>query len=74
MRRGPFRPEGPPTATDDHGSYRARCEEAERAGAVHLDSNAVDAWSYPQIIRYVARLTQGSWMVEDLVPPLSARL
>lgn len=153
---GPFRPDDAPTATDDYGSYKARCEEAVRtaypeavvarigwqahpdgvgnnmvaqlaaqasasggtirasrlwrpatswmsdtasalvdlatsgrSGTVHLDSNAVDAWTYPQIVRYVARLTGRSWTVEeheeldhdsrlvgdeDLVPPLSARL
>lgn len=153
---GPFRPEDRPTAKDDYGSYKARCEEAVRTahpeaviarigwqahpdgvgnnmvaqlaaqaesaggtvrasrlwrpatswmsdtatalvalatsgrtGTVHLDSNAADAWTYPEIVRYVARLTGHGWTVEehdehdhdsrlvgdeDLIPPLSARL
>lgn len=152
---GPFRPEDPPTATDDYGSYKARCEEAVRTaypqalvarigwqaapdgvgnnmvaqldaqaqesggtvrasrrwrpatswmgdtidalvalaasgrtGTVHLDSNAADAWTYPQVVRYVARVTGRDWTVqehdeldhdsrllggEDLIAPLSAR-
>ncbi|WP_158288618.1 sugar nucleotide-binding protein [Ornithinimicrobium flavum] len=152
---GPFRPEDEPTATDDYGSYKARCEQAVRAandravvarigwqahpdglgnnmvaqlaaqagaaggtirasrlwrpatswmsdtaralvslatsgrsGTVHLDSNAADAWTYPEIVRYVARVTGHDWTVEeheeldhdsrlvgdeDLIPALSAR-
>ncbi len=151
---GPFRPEDSPTAKDDYGSYKARCEEAVRAahpsavvarigwqadpdgvgnnmvgqlaaqaeaaggtvrasrlwrpatswmsdtaaalvalalsgrtGTVHLDSNAADAWTFPEIVRYVARLTGHDWQVEehdeldhdsrlvgdeDLMPPFSA--
>ncbi len=152
---GPFRPEDEPTATDDYGSYKARCERAVRAayegavvarigwqadpdgrgnnmvaqladqaagsggtirasrrwrpatswmsdtavalvdlatsgraGTVHLDSNAADGWTYPEVVRHVARLTGHDWRVdehdeldhdarlvgnEDLMPALSAR-
>lgn len=152
---GPFRPEDEPTARDDYGSYKARCERAVRAsypgavvarigwqadpdgrgnnmvaqlaaqakasggtvrasrlwrpatswmtdtaaalvdlaatgrsGTVHLDSNAAQGWTYPEVVRYVARLTGHDWAVEeheeldhdtrlvgdeDLMPPLSAR-
>ncbi|WP_298890255.1 sugar nucleotide-binding protein [uncultured Serinicoccus sp.] len=129
---GPFRPSDAPTARDDYGSYKARCEQAVReaypqavvarigwqadpdgvgnnmvaqlaaqaeagggvvrasrlwrpatswmddtaaalvdlatsgrAGTVHLDSNAVDAWTFPEIVRYVARLTGHSWTVQE---------
>ncbi|SOC56563.1 sugar nucleotide-binding protein [Ornithinimicrobium cerasi] len=152
---GPFRPQDEPTARDDYGSYKARCEQAVRtaypaavvarigwqadpdglgnnmvaqlaakaeaaggtvrasrlwrpatswmsdtaaalvalatsgrSGTVHLDSNAADGWTFPEIVRYVARLTGHDWTVEeheeldhdtrlvgdeDLIPPLSAR-
>ena len=152
---GPFRPQDEPTATDDYGRYKARCERAVRAayedaviarigwqadpdglgnnmvaqlaaqarasggtirasrlwrpatswmsdtavalvdlaasgrtGVVHLDSNATDGWAYPEIVRYVARLTGHDWTVEEheeldhdsrlvgdenLMPALSAR-
>jgi dTDP-4-dehydrorhamnose reductase len=151
---GPFRPGDAPTAKDDYGLYKARCEEAVRAahpdavvarigwqadpdgmgnnmvaqlaaqaeasggtvrasrswrpatswmsdtaaalvglalsgrtGTVHLDSNAVDAWTFPEIVRHVARVTGHDWTVEehdeldhdsrlvgdeDLMPPFSA--
>ena len=153
---GPFSASDEPTARDDYGSYKARCERAVRAayegaviarigwqadpdgagnnmvaqlaaqaeasggvirasglwrpatswmrdtaaalvdlatsgrtGTVHLDSNAADGWTYPEVIRSVARLTGHDWTVEehdehdhdsrlvggeDLMPPLSARL
>jgi dTDP-4-dehydrorhamnose reductase len=152
---GPFRPQDEPTATDDYGRYKARCERAVRAaygeavvarigwqadpdglgnnmvaqlaaqaqaasgairasrlwrpatswmsdtavalvdlatsgraGTVHLDSNATDGWTYPEVVRYVARVTGHAWAVqeheeldhdsrlvgdEELMPPLSAR-
>jgi dTDP-4-dehydrorhamnose reductase len=151
---GPFRPQDEPTATDDYGRYKARCERAVlganagavvarigwqadadglgnnmvaqlaaqaqasgtirasrrwrpatswmsdtavalvdlatsgRAGVVHLDSNATDGWTYPDVVRHVARITGHNWVVqeheefvhdsrlvgdEDLMPPLSAR-
>lgn len=62
---------------------------SDRSGVVHLDSNAADAWTFPQLVRYVARLTGHDWTVveheeldhdsrlvgdEDLIPPFSARL
>ncbi len=129
---GPFRPEEAPTAKDDYGTYKARCEAAVRAahpdavvarigwqadpdglgnnmvaqlaaqaeaaggtvrasrlwrpatswmsdtaaalvglalsgrtGTVHLDSNAADAWTFPEIIRYVARRTGHDWHIEE---------
>ncbi|WP_151526087.1 sugar nucleotide-binding protein [Serinicoccus kebangsaanensis] len=152
---GPFRPDDAPTARDDYGSYKARCETAvreahpeavvarigwqadpeglgnnmvaqlaaqadaagglvrasrlwrpatswmadtaaalvalaasDRSGTVHLDSNAADGWTFPEIVRYVARHTGHAWTVEeheeldhdtrligdeDLIAPLSAR-
>ncbi|GAA4882066.1 sugar nucleotide-binding protein [Serinicoccus chungangensis] len=152
---GPFRPGDTPTARDDYGSYKARCEQAVRAaypeavvarigwqadpdgvgnnmvaqlaaqaeasgdvvrasrrwrpatswmadtataltdlatsartGTVHLDGNAADAWSFPQVVRHVARVTGHAWTVEeheeldhdtrlvgdeDLIRPFSAR-
>lgn len=151
---GPFRRGDAPTARDDYGSYKARCEGAVRAahpgavvarigwqadpdgvgnnmvaqlaaqadatggvvrasrlwrpatswmrdtaaalvglalsvrtGTVHLDSNAAEARTYPEIIRHVARVTGHDWQVEehdeldhdsrlvgdeDLMPPFSA--
>jgi dTDP-4-dehydrorhamnose reductase len=150
---GPFRPADEPTAQDDYGRYKARCEQAVRAahdgalvarigwqadpdglgnnmvaqlaaqadasggvirasrlwrpatswmrdtavalvglamsdrvGIVHLDSNATDGWTYPEIVRHVGRVTGHAWTVEehdeldhdarligdeDLMPPLS---
>ncbi|WP_130014340.1 sugar nucleotide-binding protein [Serinicoccus sediminis] len=152
---GPFRPADTPTARDDYGSYKARCEQAVReaypeavvarigwqadpdgvgnnmvaqlaaqadsaggvvrasrgwrpatswmedtavalvdlagsgrSGTVHLDANAADAWTFPDVVRHVARVTGHAWTVEehdelehdsrlvgdeDLIRPLSAR-
>lgn len=61
---------------------------SDRGGTVHLDSNAADGWSFPDVVRHVARVSGHAWTVEehddldhdgrlvgdeDLIPPLSAR-
>lgn len=36
-----------------------------RAGTVHLDSNAADGWTYPEVVRHVMRRTGHEWRVEE---------
>lgn len=40
-------------------------EDGERSGLVHLDSNAADAWTFPEVVRSVAAATGRQWTVEE---------
>ena len=73
---------------DDTAAALVELARTGRAGTVHLDSNAVDAWTFPDLVRHVARRTGHPWTVEehdevehdsrllgdeDLMPRLSTR-
>lgn len=36
-----------------------------RSGVLHLDSNAVDAWSFADVVRHVAAIAGRDWQVEE---------
>lgn len=37
-----------------------------RRGLAHLDSNSVDAWAFPEVVRHVARVGCRDWVIEEV--------